>query len=204
MLNIIIKRNLIKGMDISQDTLQLLDTEDLSIIFTNKSDLIKVKLILKSKQQQTAPVVVNEEDGESVITNEANGDTEDTDDDSDSESDETALANTLKKLKLKSLTLPVFSNDVEKSLISGTAWSNTQTRHQFINELAVYYTADNLLHSLKNSKQYKVIAQAVLLAYKGIRGVINEICDGENKLVAKHNKCSLKKKKIDSTMGINL
>jgi hypothetical protein len=136
MLNIIIKSNLIKGMDISQDTRQLLDTEDLSIIFTNKSDLIKVKLILKSKQQQTAPVVVNEEDGESVITNEANGDT---DDDSDSESDETALANTLKKLKLKSLTLPVFSNDVEKSLISGTAWSNTQTRHQFINELAVYY-----------------------------------------------------------------
>jgi hypothetical protein len=50
-----------------------------------------------------------------------------------------------------------------------------------------------LLHSLKNSKQYKVIAQPVLLAYKGKRGVINEICDGENKLVAKHNKCSLKK-----------
>ena len=51
-----------------------------------------------------------------------------------------------------------------------------------------------MLHSLKNSKQYKVIAQAVLLAYKGIRGVVNDICDGENKLVAKYNKCSLKKK----------
>jgi hypothetical protein len=51
MLNIIIKSNLIKGMDISQESLQLLDTEDLSIIFTNKSDLIKVNLILKSKQQ---------------------------------------------------------------------------------------------------------------------------------------------------------
>ena len=45
MLNIIIKSNLIKGMDISQDTLHLLDTEDLSINFTNKSHLNKVKLI---------------------------------------------------------------------------------------------------------------------------------------------------------------
>jgi hypothetical protein len=70
-----------------------------------------------------------------------------------------------KRLKLKSFTKPVFSKDAEKSLISGTAWSNTLTRHQFINELAVYYTADNLFHRLKNSKQYKVIVQAGWLAY---------------------------------------
>ena len=74
--------------------------------------------------------------------------------------------------------LPNFSKTMEISLSSGIFWMDDSLRGQFMSEVALFYSTNNIL--LNKRSQSKAVCITILAKYENFKRHMNKICDSEN------------------------
>lgn len=82
--------------------------------------------------------------------------------------------------------LPTFSRKVESCLQHGDFWNNDSERSQFISELAIFFSTNNIV--LRKSCHYKAVVFTLFSNYVKFKDDIVQLCDIENVERSKKNK----------------